>query len=764
MTVSTSNVTVVICAYTERRWDDLAAAVRSVQAQSLHPLELILVIDHNPQLAIRSRAAFPDVTVLENTEARGLSGARNTAIATAHGDILAFMDEDAVAEPHWLERLVAGYVDESVVGVGGSIVPDWLVSKPAWFPAEFLWVVGCTYLGMPESVKSVRNLIGCNMSFRAALFQSVGGFRNDIGRVGTRPVGCEETELCIRARQNLPGKTLIYEPLAVVHHRVPANRCTWAYFLSRCYSEGLSKALVSLYVGSKDGLASERAHATKTLPDGVIRGIKDTFSGRERRGFGRSFAIFLGLLYTAIGFITGSITLSLSGARKRMAMPLDNKVRDARKFLPVRVMEIELSEPLPSVPHMDVETGQEYGKALVLARLHSQPLGNVSIAFNGLPVSAAQVGEHIWTSLSERIVEHMSRDGITINGLGAAGLTSTSRPRCLEQRAEFLARAPFISVVIATHNRAASLARTLDSLARLEYPSFEVIVVDNAPGDDATRELITSKYPHVRYVREDQAGLATAHNCGLQAVTAPFVAFTDDDVEVDRHWLTTIAEAFDLGPAVACVTGMILPAELQTPAQLIIEEYGYSKGFNRRVFDLKANRPAGILYPYTAGVFGSGANMAFRTSAVKAIGGFDPALGAGSLAKGGDDLSGFFNIVTAGYQLVYQPASILRHWHRREYDALLRQAYGYGVGLTAYLASVVVHQPLRLFDMALRAPFGMLHALRLRTASAEQRAAYPLELARTERRGMLTGPALYIRSARQCAQIKRARSAKSGSV
>jgi GT2 family glycosyltransferase len=435
----------------------------------------------------------------------------------------------------------------------------------------------------------------------------------------------------------------------------------------------------------------------------------------------------------------------------------DNLIKqpDSQMFLPVRVMDIEIGEPLPSIPHIDQLNGQEYSKALVLVRLHTQPLGSVHIEFNGAPARAVQVGERIWADLSTQIHDHMSRDGIDVNVLGLAGLATSSQPRCLTLRTEFLTRAPLISVVIATHDRATSLARTLDSLGRLEYPSYEVIVVDNAPSSDATRALLATKYPTVRYVREDQAGLAVAHNRGLMEVTAPIVAFTDDDVEVDSHWLTTIAEAFDLGPDVACVTGMILPAELHTPAQLMIEEYGYSKGFARRVFDLKINRPSGILYPYTAGVFGSGANMAFRTSAIKATGGFDPALGAGSLAKGGDDLSGFFNIVVAGYQLVYQPASILRHWHRREYDALLRQAYGYGVGLTAYLTSVVFHQPLRFVDMALRAPFGLVHALRLRTANAEQRAAYPMELARTERHGMLAGPAAYIRSVRKCAQIKR---------
>jgi glycosyltransferase involved in cell wall biosynthesis len=326
MTVSASNFTVVICAYTEKRWDDLVSAVQSIQSQSQPPKELILVIDHNPQLTTESKAEFRGVIVLENAEVRGLSGARNTAIAAATGDVIAFMDEDATAEPQWLVQLAAGYTDEIVMGVGGAIVPNWIAAKPSWFPEEFRWVVGCTYLGMPVTATPVRNLIGCNMSFRTTVFRSVGGFRNDIGRVGTRPVGCEETELCIRARQSASGQILIYDPLAIVHHRVPGIRGTWAYFLSRCYSEGLSKALVSLYVGSKDGLASERTYTTKTLPAGIIRGIAGALSGRDRGGFGKAVAIFMGLLYTGIGYLVGSITLSLSGARKRVSVHQESPV------------------------------------------------------------------------------------------------------------------------------------------------------------------------------------------------------------------------------------------------------------------------------------------------------------------------------------------------------------------------------------------------------------------------------------------------------
>jgi glucosyl-dolichyl phosphate glucuronosyltransferase len=300
-------VSVVVCAYTLDRWDDLAAAVTSLQHQSRPPAEIIVVSDHNPLLFARVAATWPSVIALENEERRGLSGARNTGVRSAKGDIVAFLDDDATAEAEWLARLLAAYVDSTVLGVGGAILPKWDTSRPAWFPEEFDWVVGCTYKGMPTTRARQRNLIGANMSFRAELFAAAGDFQTDMGRIGVRPLGCEETELCIRGAQTLPGTRYLYEPLARVHHRVPASRTTWRYFVSRCYSEGLSKAQVSGRVGSDAGLASERQYATRTLPAGVLRGIQDALLGRKPGGLGRAAAIIAGLAITGMGYARGRL-------------------------------------------------------------------------------------------------------------------------------------------------------------------------------------------------------------------------------------------------------------------------------------------------------------------------------------------------------------------------------------------------------------------------------------------------------------------------
>jgi glycosyltransferase involved in cell wall biosynthesis len=300
-------ISIVICAYTEERWDELLAAVESVQKQTIHPFEILVVIDHNPSLYERARQTLKNVSVIENQEARGLSGARNSALTLTKGDVIAFMDEDATASPDWLELLCTSYQDPAVLGVGGQIKPDWQTGRPGWFPEEFDWVVGCTYRGLPEQIAPVRNLIGCNMSFRREVFAAVNGFRHGIGRIGTLPVGCEETELCIRARQFWPDRNFIYDPGAIVLHRVTPKRSTFSYFLSRCYSEGLSKALVTRFIGTQSGLNSEWKHTLKVLPLGVLRGFQDVIGQRDASGLGRAGAIITGLFFTTYGFIVGSI-------------------------------------------------------------------------------------------------------------------------------------------------------------------------------------------------------------------------------------------------------------------------------------------------------------------------------------------------------------------------------------------------------------------------------------------------------------------------
>ncbi|WP_246460300.1 glycosyltransferase [Streptomyces himalayensis] len=311
-------VSVVICVYTEDRWEDILAAVASVRAQSLPALETLLVVDHNQTLLERLTKEYKEtegVRVLANAGPRGLSAGRNTGIAASSGEIIAFLDDDAVAERDWLRHFAAAYEDPQVMAVGGRTMPVWASGRrPVWFPEEFDWVVGCTYKGLPPGRARVRNVLGGNASFRRTAFDAAGGFATGIGRDGDkRPLGCEETELCIRLSRARPDAILLIDDRAVIHHRVPAGREQFRYFRTRTYAEGLSKALVARSVGAGKGLESERRYTTRVLPAGVARGLRDALLARPG-GAGRAGAIVAGVAAAAGGYVLGSVRARRGGA------------------------------------------------------------------------------------------------------------------------------------------------------------------------------------------------------------------------------------------------------------------------------------------------------------------------------------------------------------------------------------------------------------------------------------------------------------------
>jgi glucosyl-dolichyl phosphate glucuronosyltransferase len=300
-------VAVVICAYTLNRWDKTRLAVASVLSQCPAPAQVLVVIDHNAELAALARRELDGVTVLESPAAPGLSGARSTGLLASTQPITVFLDDDAAARQGWLASLVEPYREPEVIATGGGVVPNWWsAARPPWLPPEFDWVVGCSYLGLPESAGLVRNPIGANMSVRTQAALDAGGFDGTVGRIGTRPRGCEETELAIRLTAGVQGSKVMYIPTAIVDHYVPKERTRLGYFLRRCWHEGQSKAAVVRLVGASSGLKSERRHAAVVIPASLLRDLRSLLTGDLAGGM-RMAASVCGLGASAGGYIAGRL-------------------------------------------------------------------------------------------------------------------------------------------------------------------------------------------------------------------------------------------------------------------------------------------------------------------------------------------------------------------------------------------------------------------------------------------------------------------------
>ncbi len=752
----TLKASVIIATYTERRWDSLCRAVAATLEQEPPPHEVVVVVDHNPGLLKRAQQEFTGIDVIANTDGRGHSGSVNCAAESATGDVIALLDDDAVPEPGWLAALLDAYTGEDVLGVGGLLTPQWDTPRPAWFPDEFLWVVGCSYRGLPRGRAPVRNLIGANMSVRRDLFLEVGGFREELARVGTKPFAAHEPEFCIRAARARPSGRFIYEPVARVTHLVTPERSTFSYFVRHCHDEGVAKATLARLVGHVEGLSTERSYVARTLPSGVGRGLAKAMSGGEPAGALRSASIAVGVATAAVGYLHGLTSLRRAAPREPV-MPT---------FSPVRITEIELSVPLPSIAQIASVDGRPYGRLLGLVRLHGAPLGLVAAEFRDGELSDGELARLIWDQLGSEVNGHLAADGQKELGtLTAAGIPDSFEPACRRELDAFKAVAPFVSVIIPTRDRAVQLRSCLESLLASDYPPdrYEVIVVDNGSITSDTEDLVQElrEDNRVLCIREEVSGSASARNAGTRVACGDLFAFTDDDVRVDREWLLSLARAFSLVPNVGCVTGLILPMEIETPAQALLEEYGgFAKGFDRRIYDLGRYRPAIPTFPFSAGMLGSGTSMAFSATAFRALGGFDPSLGNGTPARGGVDVEMFFRTIVEGYRLVYEPRAIIHHADYRDYSRLRRQIYVYGVGFSAFLTRSLVERPDLVPDFLRRLPSGIRYAL---SATSEKHAkksgSYPAELRRLELFGMLVGPFAYARSRRS---TRRARGTSRG--
>ncbi|HET9850872.1 MAG TPA: glycosyltransferase [Candidatus Limnocylindrales bacterium] len=429
-------------------------------------------------------------------------------------------------------------------------------------------------------------------------------------------------------------------------------------------------------------------------------------------------------------------------------------------FLPTRVLSVDIDAPLPSALDEVARDGVAYERASVLVRVHSQPVGLVAFDLSQGTFSRERLAEAIDTALGDRIRRHLAADGLPVAWRSTAEARETENdrqpaallPRCLAARAAALQDAPSVTVVIPSVDRPEALRACLEAVLAQSLPAFEIVVVDNAPGESGAKQVVDLLDPGsrtLRYEPESRRGASRARNRGLAAASGGIVAFIDGDARPDRDWLAavvaTMAAPLEGGQLPTCVTGPILPDDLASAPQQWLEEWGgFAKGFERRVFDRRKHTTGSPLYPFAAGTFGSGANMTFRASALRRLGAFDVALGPGTPARGGEDLAAFVEVVTSGGTIVYEPAAIVWHRHHETEGQFRATIRAYGTGLVAYLTRHASRHPADGLRMAFAMPAALAYFFRSGSPRNRGRSArFPSGLWRDEVAGMLQGPFAY---------------------
>jgi len=407
-------------------------------------------------------------------------------------------------------------------------------------------------------------------------------------------------------------------------------------------------------------------------------------------------------------------------------------------FTPIRVGDFELTAP------SSLEAGPQHRTARVLVRWHGEPLGFVCVPVRLGVVRADDLSRAAVTQLAARLAEaavaRRLREGGWRRGLDFDEWFDAAPPPGGGSR---------VSVVVCTRDRPGEIGACLEAIGRLDPRPLEVVVVDNAPSDEATREVVAGRFRWVRYVREETPGLDHARNRGVRESRGEVIAFTDDDVRVDPRWVGEVQRAFDADPELGLVTGLVEPAELETEAQSWFEVYGgFGRGF--RAWHRVHRRGRAISWTEAGvGEYGAGANMALRRTALVDTGLFDPALDVGTPSRGGGDLDIFFRVFKSGWLCRYEPKALVRHRHRREMAGLVRQMGDYGHALRCTFEKIEREFPEDRRALAkLRRWYRRHWTMPRLFRSLRLRWAYPLRLIVAELRGYAEGRGGYERSRR----------------
>jgi glycosyltransferase involved in cell wall biosynthesis len=719
-------VSVVLPCYTERRLDNIRSALTSLRKQTLEPRRVVVAVDNNPTLAELLDEEFDWITVVRNEAGRGASATRNRGVEVVDTPLTAFLDDDEIADPDWLLELTRPFADERVVGTGGTYEPAWETRKPLWFPDEFAWVVGGSYVGLPGETAPIRNVWSGNMAVRTADFRAVDGFRTEFGKQGSfsQP---EDTDLCIRMAE-ATAKHWMYVPSAVILHEVPAGRGSFGFFVSRCFSEGAGKSAMRANLDSSSAVNTEFGYAQRAALTALRRLAQFRWIAVLQ-----GLTMMVGLASAGAGYLRGRAAFPLrkAGSVAAGAAPSTGD----RK--PALVTDFDTTDSVDDFVGRLVGLDQ-YRYVWALVRCGGRPVGIVEARADEREVRD-RLNRFVLGLMEASPLPAFQDDAVYSAGAAAGDAADPGE----------------VTVVICTRERPDDLARAIESLKAQSQSGFRVLVVDNAPTSDATAKVVAGLRDgdlRLDYVVEPTPGLSWARNCALDHVDTDIVAWIDDDEVADENWIAEVTRALGSVPDAAAVSGSVIPAELETWAQWWFEQYGghtKGRGFTGAVFvgtDADGQSP---LYPLPA--FGAGANMAFRTSALSAMGGFDVGLGAGTPTQGGEDTLMFSQLLLTGHTVVYHPAALTRHFHRREAGDLEKQMFGYGVGLTAFYTALLRWNWRLLLPLIRLAPRGVIDMSGGRSSAATTGLPdeFPPGLLRLKRRGLLLGPVSYVRARRR---------------
>ncbi len=734
--------------------------VQSIIASEEGPFEVIVAENRPAHSTVRDalRSAFPGDERIRSLDAPipGLSRARNAGLRAACGEIVAFTDDDIVVDPLWsgsLRKAFARLPDTSCVT--GPILPAELETSAQVLMERFAtagngFVRRVYSLDRPPESQEQPLLpygaghfgSGGNAAFRRDALLALDGFDPALG-TGTAARGGEDLDVFIRLL--LAGQTLLYEPSAIVWHPHPDTM------------ELLSREVFDRGVGLGAMLAKQLVVGPSRfrLMQNIPRGLRQLVSAGSRRNAieGPRYPSHLDRL-ERMGLAMGPAAYARSRwTERRLGVAHDHLERhgagsiDGPRARRVWSGEFDVGDPDVSSGSLLASDGAAFDEARLLVRVLGEPAGFMTVPLTDGRLDPELVWQGIEQDLAETVNEHLRiagapalaklRRGASCAGVGRPAWTSSARDTP-------------VTVIVGTRDRSRDLERCLESLQGVEHDNLEILVVDNAPVDDSTARLVkrmASGDPRLRYVCEDRPGLSHARNRGAHEARGEILAFADDDVRVDPLWVAGLLRGFDRRQDVGCVTGIVASASLERAVEQYFDARVSWSRCEHRLFAADRGPHDSWLHPYAAGAFGTGANVAFRATVLREIGGFDECLGPGTPVAAAEDLDVFVRVLLSGYRLSYEPGALVWHAHRGSEGDLDKQMYAYGKGLAAYLCKYAVSRRTGP-DVAARSLFGVWHftVLMRRSRMAAKQTIVGHHVLGPELLGLLVGPWAYLRS------------------